>query len=89
MDLRREGSLGARGSMEPRREGSLGARGSTKFRPDDTFAESFSTTQREGRADSWSSFWATTTAERPILALSLTIANSVGSEITCCCKHVM
>jgi hypothetical protein len=85
MDLRREGSLGARGSMEPLREGSLGARGSTKFRPDETLAESFSATQREGRAGSWSSFWATTTE---ILALSLTILNSVGSEITSC-KHVM
>jgi hypothetical protein len=89
MDLRREGSLGARGSMEPRRDGSLGARGSTEFCPDETLAESFSATQREGRAGSWSgswsSCWATTTE---ILALSLTILNSVVSEITSC-KHVM
>jgi hypothetical protein len=83
MDLRREGSWGARGSMEPRREGSLGARGSVDLRPDETLVESFSDTQREGRADS-RSLWATTTE---ILALSHTIETSVGSEITCC-KHV-
>jgi hypothetical protein len=85
MDLRREGSLGARGSMELRREGSLGARGSADPLPDDTFAESFSATQREGRAGSCSSFWTTMTE---IFALSLTIANFAGSGITCC-KYVM
>jgi hypothetical protein len=83
--------------MEPRREGSLGARGSAELCPDDTFveslsarpdeslAESFSATHLDGRTGSWSILLATTTE---ILALSLTIFNSVGSEITCC-KHVM
>jgi hypothetical protein len=86
MDLRREGSLGARGSMELRREGSLGARGSTELRPDETLVESFSATQREGRAGSWSPLLAAMTE---ILALSLTITTSpVGSEITSC-RHVM
>jgi hypothetical protein len=91
MDLRRQGSLGARGSMEPRRQGSLGARRSTELRPDEplvesfstrpdeTLVESFSATQREGRVCSWSPLCARTTTE--ILALSLTIANSVGSDI--------
>jgi hypothetical protein len=71
--------------MELRREGSLGARGSAELRPDDTLVESFSATQREGRASSCSSFWTTMTE---IFALSLTIANSVGRDITCC-KYVM
>jgi hypothetical protein len=38
--------------MELRREGSLGARGSAELRPDDSFVESFSATQREDRAGS-------------------------------------
>jgi hypothetical protein len=72
--------------MEPRREGSLGARGSTELRPDDTLVESFSATQREDpRAGFWSPLLATMTE---ILALSLTIITSVGSEITCC-KNAM
>jgi hypothetical protein len=62
MDLRRQGSLGARGSMEPRRQGSLGARGLTELRPDkilvesfsarpdEILVESFSATHREGRS---------------------------------------
>jgi hypothetical protein len=60
---------------------SLGARGSAELRPDNLFVESFSATQRESRAGSWSPLRATMTE---ILALSLTIANSVGS-----CKHLM
>jgi hypothetical protein len=69
--------------MELRREGSLGARGSMELRPDETLFESFSATQREGRAGSWSALTRTV-----ILALSFTIATSVGSEISCC-RHVM
>jgi hypothetical protein len=42
--------------MELRREGSFGARGSMELRPDETLVESFSETQREGRVgSSWSS----------------------------------
>jgi hypothetical protein len=84
MDLRREGSLGARGSMDPRREGSFGAEGSADLRPDETLVESFSVTQREGRAGPWSPLWATRTE---ILALSLTIETSADNKITLC-KHV-
>jgi hypothetical protein len=85
MDLRREGSLGARGSMDPRREGSLGGEGSD-LRPDETLVESFSVTQRERRAAGpWSPLWATTTE---ILALSLSIETCVDNEIALR-KHVM
>jgi hypothetical protein len=76
--------------MEPRRQGSLGARGPTELRPDkilvesfsarpdETLVESFSATHREGRTGSWSILRATT---HDILALSLTIATSCGSDI--------
>jgi hypothetical protein len=91
MDLRRQGSLGARGSMEPRRQGSLGARGPAELRPDkilveffsarpdeETLVESFSATHREGRTGSCSILRATTI---DILALSVTITAPFGSDI--------
>jgi hypothetical protein len=93
MDPGRQGSCGARGptgSMDPRRQGSFGARGSTELRRDETLVESFlacldeilgesfSATHREGRTGSRSILRAKTTE---ILALSLTIATSCGSDI--------
>jgi hypothetical protein len=54
MDLRRQGSLGDRGSLEPRRQGSLGARGSTELSSDIILVESFSGRPNETLVESFS-----------------------------------